>query len=84
MISLVLLGQTAQVRKYVTRELTNCVGKSNLMDAISFLIGLESNKLRSSSLRELVYRSINDNPKMGSVSGIYCCEDGASVTFKRV
>jgi len=33
------------------------IGKSNIMDAISFVLGLKSNALRSSQLKELIYRS---------------------------
>ena len=31
-------------------------GKSNLMDAISFVLGMKTQRLRSSNLRELVYK----------------------------
>lgn len=34
----------------------NGAGKSNLMDAISFVLGIRSNQLRSAQLRDLVYR----------------------------
>lgn len=34
----------------------NGAGKSNLMDAISFVLGVKSAQLRSSQLRDLVYR----------------------------
>ena len=34
----------------------NSAGKSNLMDAISFVLGVKSAQLRSSQLRDLVYR----------------------------
>ena len=34
----------------------NGAGKSNLMDAISFVLGVKSAQLRSSQLKELVYR----------------------------
>jgi len=36
-------------------ELTG-TGKSNLMDAISFVLGIKSSQLRSSQLRDLIYR----------------------------
>jgi structural maintenance of chromosome 1 len=32
------------------------IGKSNLMDAISFVLGIKSSQLRSSQLRDLIYR----------------------------
>lgn len=34
----------------------NGSGKSNLMDAISFVLGVKSAQLRSSQLRDLIYR----------------------------
>ena len=34
----------------------NGAGKSNLMDAISFVLGIKSAQLRSSQLKDLVYR----------------------------
>ncbi|KAG9307684.1 hypothetical protein G9A89_023249 [Geosiphon pyriformis] len=34
----------------------NGAGKSNLMDAISFVLGVKSSQLRSSQLRDLIYR----------------------------
>ena len=34
----------------------NGSGKSNLMDAISFVLGIKSAQLRSSQLRDLIYR----------------------------
>jgi structural maintenance of chromosome 1 len=34
----------------------NGAGKSNLMDAISFVLGIRSNQLRSAQLKDLVYR----------------------------
>ncbi|KAI0261412.1 RecF/RecN/SMC, partial [Russula aff. rugulosa BPL654] len=34
----------------------NGAGTSNLMDAISFVLGVRSAQLRSSQLRDLVYR----------------------------
>ncbi|EEB99376.1 hypothetical protein MPER_00958 [Moniliophthora perniciosa FA553] len=34
----------------------NGAGKSNLMDAISFVLGVKSAQLRSSQLKDLVYR----------------------------
>jgi len=36
-------------------------GKSNLMDAISFVLGVKSAQLRSSQLRELIYRDRVDD-----------------------
>ncbi|KAF9431252.1 Structural maintenance of chromosomes protein 1 [Podila epigama] len=39
----------------------NGAGKSNLMDAISFVLGVKSSQLRSSQLRELIYRDRVDD-----------------------
>ncbi|CAG8779525.1 4083_t:CDS:10, partial [Gigaspora margarita] len=39
----------------------NGAGKSNLMDAISFVLGIKSAQLRSSQLRDLIYRDDNGN-----------------------
>ncbi|KAF9959163.1 Structural maintenance of chromosomes protein 1 [Mortierella alpina] len=39
----------------------NGAGKSNLMDAISFVLGVKSSQLRSSQLRELIYRDRIDD-----------------------
>lgn len=36
------------------------VGKSNLMDAISFVLGISSRRLRSDTLSELIYRDNSD------------------------
>ena len=35
----------------------NGAGKSNLMDAISFVLGVRSVSLRSTALKDLIYRS---------------------------
>lgn len=39
---------------------TNGSGKSNLMDAISFVLGVRTSQLRGSQLRDLVYRNLDD------------------------
>lgn len=41
----------------------NGAGKSNLMDAISFVLGVKSVHLRSTALKDLVYRSKSDHTK---------------------
>lgn len=38
----------------------NGAGKSNLMDAISFVLGVKSAQLRSTQLRDLIYRGRRD------------------------
>ncbi|PPQ98373.1 hypothetical protein CVT26_013579 [Gymnopilus dilepis] len=50
----------------------NGAGKSNLMDAISFVLGVKSAQLRSSQLKDLIYRGrrlARDNAEDGSVAG---------------
>ncbi|KAH9959956.1 cohesin complex subunit psm1 [Russula dissimulans] len=50
----------------------NGAGKSNLMDAISFVLGVKSAQLRSSQLRDLVYRGrrlARDNGEGASQTG---------------
>ena len=39
----------------------NRLGKSNLMDAISFVFGINSKQLRSGKLKDLVYASSTDD-----------------------
>lgn len=45
----------------------NGAGKSNLMDAISFVLGVKSAQLRSSQLKDLVYRGRRLATQDGSV-----------------
>ena len=40
---------------------TNGSGKSNLMDAISFVLGVRTTQLRGNQLRDLVYRDLSDS-----------------------
>ncbi|KAF9116235.1 Structural maintenance of chromosomes protein 1 [Mortierella sp. AM989] len=47
----------------------NGAGKSNLMDAISFVLGVKSAQLRSSQLRELIYRDRVDNGEEAQRNG---------------
>ncbi|KAJ7598927.1 condensin complex subunit SMC1 [Mycena floridula] len=50
----------------------NGAGKSNLMDAISFVLGVKSAQLRSSQLKDLVYRGrrlAKDDAEQGSTAG---------------
>ena len=42
--------------RVLPQSTTDHVGKSNLMDAISFVLGIKSSQLRSSQLRDLIYR----------------------------
>ncbi len=71
----------------------NGAGKSNLMDAISFVLGVQSRHLRSSTLKELLYRKDADAipSRRASVKLIYEVSEGelenesagSDVTFMR-
>lgn len=43
-------------KHHVCQSFSPFSGKSNLMDAISFVLGMKTQRLRSSNLRELVYK----------------------------
>lgn len=60
----------------------NGSGKSNLMDAISFVLGVKSAQLRSSQLRDLVYRGrrlAKTNEEGEEVEGTDDDEDGEDI-----
>ncbi|KAI3640518.1 hypothetical protein MIR68_001396 [Amoeboaphelidium protococcarum] len=65
----------------------NGTGKSNLMDAISFVLGVNAAQLRSSQLKELIYRGGSD---AGSdidqcyVAALFQLDDGSQIEFKRL
>ncbi|KAK7207216.1 putative cohesin complex subunit [Myxozyma melibiosi] len=73
----------------------NGAGKSNMMDAISFVLGIKSSHLRSTQLRDLVYRgrvmTTNNNystqaegdPDTASVIAVYVKDDGEEMQLKR-
>jgi structural maintenance of chromosome 1 len=44
----------------------NGAGKSNLMDAISFVLGVQSRDLRSSQMKDLIFRPPNNNNNMNN------------------
>jgi structural maintenance of chromosome 1 len=48
-----IIGPNGAGSRFLTRANE---GKSNLMDAISFVLGIKSSQLRSSQLRDLIYR----------------------------
>ncbi|KAF9402001.1 Structural maintenance of chromosomes protein 1 [Mortierella sp. AD011] len=48
----------------------NGAGKSNLMDAISFVLGVKSAQLRSTQLRELIYRDRADDSEEAQRNGV--------------
>ncbi|KAJ9064558.1 Structural maintenance of chromosomes protein 1 [Entomophthora muscae] len=68
----------------------NGAGKSNLMDAISFVLGMRSQQLRSSNLKDLVYRGLTssqapeDSPTSAFVKIVYeKTSGGQRIEFKR-
>ncbi|KAK9461324.1 RecF/RecN/SMC protein [Lipomyces oligophaga] len=73
----------------------NGAGKSNMMDAISFVLGIKSSHLRSTQLKDLVYRGRimttdnqsatqgDDDPRTASVTAVYVKDDGDEVYLKR-
>ncbi len=52
----------------------NGSGKSNLMDAISFVLGVQSRDLRSSQMKDLIFRPPNK-------TGVTAAAAAASVAF---
>ena len=65
-----------------------CTGKSNLMDAISFVLGVKSKELRSVQLKELLYHSgltqEGEAPaKRAHVMAVYETGDGEELQFMR-
>ena len=61
----------------------NGSGKSNLMDAISFVLGVKTAHLRG-SLKELLYsESSQDRPQRGFVRLVYEDNSGDEVAFAR-
>lgn len=65
----------------------NGSGKSNLMDAISFVLGVKTAQLRG-SLKELLYlnsegRDEEDGPRRGYVKLVFETTDGEEVHFTR-
>ena len=71
----------------------NGAGKSNLMDAISFVLGIQSRFLRSTSLKDLIFRSVDDPQQARtasvklfyrvSVNEISGIREGETVVFGR-
>ena len=56
----------------------NGSGKSNMMDAISFVLGIKSRHLRSTHLKELIYRKDENSPpaRRASVKLVYEVSEG--------
>lgn len=71
----------------------NGAGKSNMMDAISFVLGVQSKHLRSSHLKDLLFRKDADSPpaRKASVKLVYQLHheelesypDGYEIEFQR-
>ena len=53
----------------------NGAGKSNMMDAISFVLGVQSTHLRSSHLRELIFRKDASSPPAMQ----HCCSPNLTI-----
>jgi structural maintenance of chromosome 1 len=67
---------------------TNGSGKSNAMDAISFVLGVRTSQLRGNQLRDLVYRNAadpDDDPsrRKAHVRIVYVTEKGRQLVFHR-
>jgi structural maintenance of chromosome 1 len=63
----------------------NGAGKSNLMDAVSFAVGLQSKDLRGRQLKDLIYRADGDSDaeeRRASVTLVYE-RDGRETKFQR-
>ncbi|CAI5756124.1 unnamed protein product [Candida verbasci] len=71
----------------------NGCGKSNMMDAISFVLGINSTQLRSQNLKDLIYRgrvnpdynldSAEQDPTSAYVMATYEKDDGELIKLKR-
>ena len=62
----------------------NGSGKSNMMDAISFVLGVQSRHLRSSQLKELIFRKDANSPpgRRASVKLVYETSEGEVAGYK--
>lgn len=61
----------------------NGSGKSNLMDAMSFVLGVQSKQLRSSQLKDLIFRGVSTKRLKASAVLVYEDEDGKDIRFGR-
>ena len=61
-------------------------GKSNLMDAISFVLGEKTSNLRVKRLSELIHGAPIGKPasNRATVSAMYAEEDGSETQFTRM
>lgn len=67
------------------QSFTVSVGKSNLMDAVSFVMGANAQHLRVRRLPDLIYGASFGGPVSNTacVSAVFELEDGTSKTFTR-
>jgi structural maintenance of chromosome 1 len=65
----------------------NGSGKSNLMDAISFVLGVQSRDLRSSQMKDLIFRPVGDNAARQNLRAVaalvFETADGEEIRFSR-
>jgi structural maintenance of chromosome 1 len=65
----------------------NGAGKSNLMDAISFVLGVQSRDLRSSQMKDLIFRPPGKLAKTNTLRAqatlVYETEEGQQLRFSR-
>ncbi|XP_028405600.1 structural maintenance of chromosomes protein 1A-like [Dendronephthya gigantea] len=63
----------------------NGCGKSNLMDAISFVFGEKTSSLRVRTVKDLIHGAPINKPvsSTASVKAVYCENDGSEISFTR-
>mmetsp|Transcript_40923 Transcript_40923/g.80303 ORF Transcript_40923/g.80303 Transcript_40923/m.80303 type:complete len:418 (+) Transcript_40923:67-1320(+) len=65
----------------------NGAGKSNVMDAISFVLGVRSQKLRGSQLKDLIHRKegelVKNQKRTAYVEIVYSNPDKSKIHFRR-
>lgn len=62
------------------------IGKSNLMDAISFVLGVKAAHLRGTNLKDLVYNvegKAGKKPRGASVTLVFVTQSGKEILFRR-
>ena len=65
--------------KAETSGIRYLAGKSNLMDAVSFVVGLSSKDLRGRQLKDLIYRATTDkgDGEARPAFAMYACTSAA-------
>ncbi len=58
-------------------------GKSNIMDAISFVLGVRSSDLRAGNMRDLIYKSDEVTLTDAFVELTFLTAEGNEMSFKR-